>query len=97
MCRNIRILVNFEPPSTEEEIHAAALQYVRKVSGTRAPGQKNQEAFDAAVAQITAITKDLLGRFEVRGPPRNREEEKQKARERNVKRFGPRPTTAESG
>jgi hypothetical protein len=95
MCRNIRILVNFEPPTTDDEIHAAALQYVRKVSGTTAktPARANQEVFDDAVAKIAAITKDLLDRFEVRGPPRDREEEKAKARERNEKRFRPRPAT----
>ena len=97
MCRNIRILINFEPPTTEAEMRAAALQYVRKVSGTtaRTPAKVNQEVFDEAVEKITAITKDLLGRFEVRGPPRDRDEEKAKARERNEKRFGPRPMGAE--
>ncbi|MDQ3034088.1 MAG: DUF2277 domain-containing protein [Myxococcota bacterium] len=88
MCRNIRVLLNFEPPTTEDEIHAAALQYVRKVSGTRAPSQANQARFDAAVERITEATRELLETFEVRSPPRTREAEAAKGKARNAKRFG---------
>jgi hypothetical protein len=88
MCRNIRPLFNFEPPATDEEIAAAALQYVRKVSGTRAPGEKNSDAFDRAVAEIAKVTRELVDSLETTAPPKNREIEAQKARERNAKRFG---------
>jgi len=87
MCRNIRILHHFAPPTTPEEIEAAAIQYVRKVSGTLRPSQANQPAFDAAVAAITAATTELLARLEPpRTPPRTREGEAAKARERWEKR-----------
>ncbi len=88
MCRNIRVLLNFEPPTTEDEIAAAALQYVRKVSGTRKPPRANLAAFEQAVQDITEATRKLLASFEVNGPPRTREAELQKARVRNAKRFG---------
>lgn len=88
MCRNIRVLLNFEPPTTEDEITAAALQYVRKVSGTRKPPRANVAAFEQAVQDITEATRKLLASFEVHGPPRTREAELQKARVRNAKRFG---------
>ena len=88
MCRNIRVLLNFEPPTTEDEIAAAALQYVRKVSGTRKPPRANVAAFEQAVQDITEATRKLLASFEVHGPPRTREAELQKARVRNAKRFG---------
>lgn len=88
MCRNIRPLFNFEPPATDEEIAAAALQYVRKVSGTRAPSDKNTEAFDRAVAEIAKVTRDLIDTLETNAPPKSRLVEAQKARERNAKRFG---------
>lgn len=88
MCRNIRTLFNFEPPATEDEINAAALQYVRKVSGTRSPSQKNQEAFDRAVAQIAKSTRVLLANLETTAAPKDREAEAQKAKARNAKRFG---------
>ena len=88
MCRNIRVLLNFEPPTTEDEIAAAALQYVRKVSGTRKPPRANLAAFEQAVQAITEATRKLLASFEVHGPPRSREAELQKARVRNAKRFG---------
>ncbi len=91
MCRNIRVLLNFEPPTTEDEITAAALQYVRKVSGTRKPSKANLERFDRAVAEITKATRELLTTFEVLGPPRTREGEAEKGRARNAKRFGVRP------
>lgn len=87
MCRNIKLLYNFAPPATEEEIRASALQYVRKVSGMRQPSQRNQEAFDDAVEQITEITRRLLlERLETAADPRDREQERARARERGRKR-----------
>ena len=86
MCRNIRILHNFDPPTTPEEIQAAALQYVRKVSGSTRPSQTNQAAFDAAVEAITAITTHLLDSLEARGEPRTRDGEAAKARARWARR-----------
>ena len=88
MCRNIRVLFNFEPPATEEEMHAAALQYVRKVSGTRAPSQANQERFDRAVEEVTRATRALLEGMETRAPARNREVEMVRAKVRSARRFG---------
>jgi hypothetical protein len=88
MCRNIRVLLNFEPPTTHEEIAAAALQYVRKVSGTSKPSKVNQALFDQAVAEVARITHDLVHGLEVHAPPRTRENELMKARARNAKRFG---------
>lgn len=89
MCRNIRLLLNFDPPTTDEEIRAAALQFVRKVTGTRAPGKANEATFERAVQQLTVLTRELLENMEVKGPVRIREEEIAKARARNAKRFGP--------
>lgn len=86
MCRNIRVLHNFAPPTTPEEIHAAALQYVRKVSGSTRPSLANQVAFDAAVSAIAAITTALLDNLEARGEPRTREGEAAKAKARWEKR-----------
>ena len=80
VCRNIRVLANFQPPTTPEEIEAAALQYVRKVSGLRAPGKSDVEAFDRAVAEITAATKRLLTSLPPRGEVRTRDGEKAKAK-----------------
>jgi hypothetical protein len=88
MCRNIRPLFNFEPPATDEEVHAAALQFVRKVSGTRTPTGNNKVRFDRAVEQIAEITRGLVFTLETKAPPKNREEEAQKARERSARRFG---------
>lgn len=88
MCRNIRPLFNFEPPATDEEVAAAALQYVRKVSGTRNPTGNNKVRFDRAVEQIAEITRGLVFTLETKAPPKNREEEAQKARERSQRRFG---------
>ncbi|MEM9195176.1 MAG: DUF2277 domain-containing protein [Myxococcota bacterium] len=88
MCRNIRPLFNFEPPATEDEIYAAALQYVRKVSGTRKPSKANQAAFDQAIEQIASSTRTLIQGLTTTAPPRDREEERQKARARNQRRFG---------
>lgn len=86
MCRNIRVLHHFDPPTTPEEIHAAALQYVRKVSGSTRPSAANQVAFDAAVASIAAITTALLDNLDHRGAPRTRESEAAKGRARWEKR-----------
>ena len=87
MCRNIRTLYNFEPPASEDEIRAAALQYVRKVSGYTKPSQVNQAAFQAAVDEIAAATARLLDALETSAPPKDREEEAAKAKARAAKRF----------
>jgi hypothetical protein len=87
MCRNIRTLYNFEPPATNEEIHAAALQFVRKVSGFNKPSKANEAAFLGAVNEIAAVSRKLLRSLETSAPPRNREEEAAKARARAAKRF----------
>ena len=87
MCRNIRILFNFEPPVTEEEIHSAALQFVRKVSGFTKPSKTNEDAFNAAVDEIATASRKLLASLETHAPPRNRDEEAAKARARAVLRF----------
>jgi hypothetical protein len=81
------MLLNFDPPATDEEMYAAALQYVRKVSGTRAPSKANVARFESAVAAITQITKDLIENMETTGAPKDREIEKAKAKARNAKRF----------
>ncbi|HET7385856.1 MAG TPA: DUF2277 domain-containing protein [Nocardioidaceae bacterium] len=88
MCRNIRTLHNFAPPATGEEIEAAALQYVRKISGTRTPSAANLDAFDAAVTEIAAATSKLLDGLTTHAPPKNREAEAVKARARSAARFG---------
>jgi hypothetical protein len=88
MCRNIKTLHNFEPPATEEEIRASALQFVRKLSGSARPSQANQPAFDRAVDQVTAAARELLAALVTSAPPRNREEEAAKARIRSAARFG---------
>jgi hypothetical protein len=88
MCRNIRSLHNFDPPATREEVHAAAVQYVRKVSGSTRPSQANQAAFDAAVAEVAAATSRLLSALTTTAPPKNREEEAAKARARAQLRYG---------
>jgi len=90
MCRNIRILFNFDPPVSDDEIHAAALQFVRKVSGFNKPSHMNEAAFQAAVEQIAATSKELLLRLQTTAPPRNREVEIAKARARTAQRFPPR-------
>jgi hypothetical protein len=87
MCRNIRILFNFEPPVTESEIRAASLQFVRKVSGFNKPSKINETAFDAAVDEIAAAASKLLSSLATSAPPRNREEEAAKARARAATRF----------
>jgi hypothetical protein len=87
MCRNIKTLANFEPPATDDEIRASALQFVRKLSGTTKPSRANQEAFDRAVDEVTAAAQRLIHSLEIKAPPRNREEEMAKARERSRQRF----------
>jgi len=87
MCRNIRPLNNFEPPATPDEVSAAALQFVRKVSGTTRPSAVNQEAFDRAVAEIAHVTRHLLEDLVTTAPPKNREVEAEKARARAALRY----------
>lgn len=87
MCRNIRVLFNFDPPASKEEIGAAALQYVRKVSGSTKPSKQNEQAFQAAVVEITQVTERLLQSLSTSAEPKNREIERAKAVERNRKRF----------
>lgn len=90
MCRNIRVLHNFEPPATDDEVQAAALQYVRKVSGSTKPSAANAAAFDAAVAAVAAATATLLDSMVTNAQPRDREVEAAKARARAEERYGPR-------
>jgi hypothetical protein len=90
MCRNIRVLHNFEPPATDDEVQAAALQYVRKVSGSAKPSAANAAAFDAAVAAVAAATATLLDSMVTNAQPRDREVEAAKARARAAERYGPR-------
>ena len=87
MCRNIRVLHNFEPPATVEEIEAAAVQYVRKISGASKPSKANEAAFERAVAEVTAASKRLLASLVTTAPPRDREVEAAKARARAAARF----------
>jgi hypothetical protein len=88
MCRNIRPLSNFEPPATDEEVRAAALQYVRKISGTTKPSQVNTQVFDRAVAEVAAASARLLDALVTTAPPKDREIEAAKARERAATRYG---------
>ncbi|MFD5826648.1 DUF2277 domain-containing protein [Lentzea sp. NPDC060358] len=88
MCRNIRVLHNFEPPATTDEVQAAALQYVRKVSGAAKPSATNQAAFDEAVAAVAAATRDLLDALVTTAPPKDREVEAAKAKARAAERYG---------
>jgi hypothetical protein len=87
MCRNIKTLANFAPPATEDEIRASALQFVRKLSGTTKPSRANEEVFDRAVEEVTAAAHRLIASLKTNAPPRNREEEARKARERSRDRF----------
>lgn len=89
MCRNIRTLANFDPPATDEEIRASALQFVRKLSGTNRPSRANEAAFNRAVDEVAEAAHRMVASFETSAPPRTREEEMRKARERSRKRFGP--------
>ena len=87
MCRNIRTLYNFEPPATEDEVRAAALQYVRKLSGMNKPSKANEAAFQAAVEAVTAISRSLLGSLETAAAPKDRAIEAQKGKARSAQRF----------
>jgi hypothetical protein len=101
MCRNIRQLHNFAPPASEDEVRAAALQYVRKISGSTRPSKANEAAFERAVEAVTAASRELLDALVTTAPPKDREVEAARARERAAKRYGtapaavatPRPTT----
>jgi hypothetical protein len=88
MCRNIRTLANFEPPATEDEIRASALQFVRKLSGMHRPSKANEAAFDRAVEEVTAAAERLVGSLTTAAPPRSREDEARKAKARARARFG---------
>ncbi len=88
MCRNIKNLFNFDPPVTEDEVRAASLQFVRKISGFNKPSKSNEEAFNTAIDDIAAIANRLLHSLETTAPPKNREEEAAKARARAAERFG---------
>lgn len=88
MCRNIKILFNFEPPVTDEEIQAASLQFVRKISGFTKPSKANEAVFQMAIEEVAAVSKRLLESLETSAPPRNREQEAAKAKARAAERFG---------
>ena len=88
MCRNIKTLFNFDPPVTEDEVRAASLQFVRKISGFNKPSKANEEAFDGAINEVAAISMRLLRSLETTAPPKNREEEAAKAKARAQARFG---------
>jgi hypothetical protein len=90
MCRNIKNLFNFDPPVTEEEVHAASLQFVRKICGFTKPSKANEAAFLTAIDEVAAVAKRLLDSLETTAPPKNREEEAAKAKARAVERFGAR-------
>jgi hypothetical protein len=88
MCRNIKTLYNFEPPATEEEVRAAALQFVRKISGFNKPSKVNEEAFELAIEQVTAVAQTLLDSLVTNAEPRDREVEAEKAKLRAAERYG---------
>lgn len=88
MCRNIRTLANFDPPASEDEVRAAALQFVRKLSGTTRPSRRNEDAFNRAVDEVAVAASRLLESLETSAPPRDRDVEAARARERNRRRFG---------
>jgi len=88
MCRNIKTLFNFDPPVTDDEVHAASLQFVRKITGFHKPSKANEEAFQAAIEEIAGISSRLLHSLETTAPPKNREEEAEKAKARAAQRFG---------
>lgn len=94
MCRNIRMLFNFEPPATEAEIRASSLQFVRKLSGFHTPSKANEVAFDRAVDEVADAARRLVRSLVTNAEPRSRDEEARKARARSAARFGPRPRTA---
>lgn len=91
MCRSIRTLANFEPPATEEEIRAASLQFVRKLAGAARPSRANEVVFNRAVDEVTAVARELLQSLQSAAPPRTREDEARKQRERTARRFGSSP------
>ena len=88
MCRNIRNLFNFDPPVTDEEVHAASLQFVRKITGFNKPSKANEAAFLTAIEEVAAVSNRLLRSLETAAPPKNREEEAAKAKARSIERFG---------
>jgi len=88
MCRNIKTLANFCPPATDDEIRASALQFVRKLSGMNKPSRANEDVFNSAVDEVTAVARRLVADLVITAPPKNREEEARKARERSLARFG---------
>jgi hypothetical protein len=90
MCRNIKTLFNFDPPATDEEIHDAALQFVRKLSGFNAPSKANRQTFEVAVDEVAAVARRLLENLETASQPKDRDEEAAKARARSAERFGAR-------
>jgi hypothetical protein len=94
MCRNIKTLANFSPPATDDEIRASALQFVRKLSGTTKPSRANEEPFNRAVEEVTEAAERLIRSLHISAPPRNRDEEVRKARERGQKRFARERTQA---
>jgi hypothetical protein len=88
MCRNIKTLFNFDPPATDEEIRAASLQFVRKLSGFNAPSRANEEVFNNAIDEVAAVARRLVDSLETHAPPKNRDEEAARARARSAERFG---------
>jgi hypothetical protein len=88
MCRSIKVLANFEPPATDDEVRASALQFVRKLSGTTRPSKANEEVFNRAVDEVTDVARRLLKSLVIHAPPRDREVEARKAKERSLRRFG---------
>lgn len=88
MCRNIKTLANFEPPATDDEVRASALQFVRKLSGTTKPSKANEEIFNRAVEDVTEVARRLVDSLVIHAPPRDREVEARKAKERSLRRFG---------
>jgi hypothetical protein len=95
MCRNIKTLANFNPPASDDEIRASALQFVRKLSGCNRPSKANQAAFDRAVDEVSDAARRLVDALTTNAPPRDRAEEERKARERSRERFGPSDATAD--
>jgi hypothetical protein len=88
MCRNIKVLANFEPPASDDEVRASALQFVRKLSGSTRPSKANEEAFNRAVDEVTEVARRMLESLVIHAPPRDREVEARKAKERSLRRFG---------
>jgi hypothetical protein len=95
MCRNIKMLFNFDPPVTPEEIRAASLQFVRKISGFNKPSKANEEAFLKAIDEVSRVSAELLSSLETNAPPKNRDEEAARLKARSEKRFGGKPGTDE--